>query len=473
MNDIEARKEDVLPFPTAKKGSKIPQEAKIRNFDIDFGTKVGSMKPLHGVGNGPVTTRFIIDKTEEFINAGIPYSRLHDTEGFMGSGEFVNIHCIFKDFDADVNDPKSYSFAHTDAYLKCIENAGTKIFYRLGETIENNYSYIRSYTTVPKDMQKWAEICEHIIRHYNEGWADGYHMGIEYWEIWNEPEGAPDTSPNWNGTKEEYFELYRITANHLKKCFPDIKVGGYASTGFYEVGRDDQPMFAYSYMRDFFDYITDKSTYAPIDFFSWHFYGTSAERVKFEIEESKKLLDEYNLGHIENIIDEWNYMECWAPAEAITRKSIKGAAFVSAVHCVMQKSALSKSMYYDAEIYRCSFCGLFDVYTAECMKPYYSFVCFNQLYRLGDEVKTEGDGDGIYALAAKGREKQAILLVNYEGTDSICMLNLKNSVCKSLELYLLDENNDLSPLNSIKSDGIISTVNVNMKKNSVLLIEMN
>ncbi len=26
----------------------------------------------------------------------------------------------------------------------------------------------------PKDFKKWAVICEHIIRHYDENWANGY-----------------------------------------------------------------------------------------------------------------------------------------------------------------------------------------------------------------------------------------------------------------------------------------------------------
>ncbi|MBI4578450.1 MAG: hypothetical protein HY718_02035 [Planctomycetes bacterium] len=38
-----------------------------------------------------------------------------------------------------------------------------------------------------KDFAKWAKICVNIIRHYNEGWADGFHYNIRYWEIWNEP----------------------------------------------------------------------------------------------------------------------------------------------------------------------------------------------------------------------------------------------------------------------------------------------
>lgn len=445
-------------------------DASAKIINIDFAAKKGNIKPIHGVGNGPVTGRFTCNKVKEFQNAHIPYSRLHDTEGSMGGGEFVNIHCIFKNFDADVNDPASYNFEATDLYLKYIQEAGTKIFYRLGETIENRCEILRSHTFVPKDMKKWAEICEHIIRHYNEGWANGYHMNIEYWEIWNEPEGAPDTAPNWSGTPEEYFELYRITANHLKSCFPHLKIGGYASTGFYEVDREYEK-WSYSYMHKFFDYITAPETKAPIDFFSWHFYGTDVERAQFEIEESVKLLKKYNLEHIENIIDEWNYMECWAPTEGITRKTNVGAAFVSAMHTMMQKSPLDKSMYYDAEKGRIHFCGLFNEYTSACEKPYYSFVAFGDMYALGTEVECSEDSDGIYTLAATDGENHGIMITNYAADDTDCEINLKNvGAGKTYEIMVIDDDRMYEKLISFTSSGETEKLKLNMTCNSIAYI---
>ena len=150
------------------------------NVTIDF-QKISNkkIKPLHGVNNSPIRLTKPIDS---FIEAGIPYSRLHDTGGAYGRNVFVDIPNIFPDFDADENDPASYRFEFTDAYLKQLYASGTKVFYRLGVTIENNYK-IRAYNIYPpKDFAKWARICEHIIRHYNEGWANGFKYGIEYWE---------------------------------------------------------------------------------------------------------------------------------------------------------------------------------------------------------------------------------------------------------------------------------------------------
>ena len=90
------------------------------NVTIDFGRKIGRMKPLHGVNSGPKTKVFTYDATDLFRKAGLPFSRLHDVEYPYGSGEFVDIHCVFPVFDADENDPASYNFGLTDHYLAAI-----------------------------------------------------------------------------------------------------------------------------------------------------------------------------------------------------------------------------------------------------------------------------------------------------------------------------------------------------------------
>ena len=73
---------------------------------------------------------------------------------------------------------------------------GIEPFFRLGATIEN-FHFLRAYHIYPpKDFHKWARICAGIVRHYNEGWAGGYHFGIRYWEIWNEPDNTPDVEDN-------------------------------------------------------------------------------------------------------------------------------------------------------------------------------------------------------------------------------------------------------------------------------------
>ena len=163
---------------------------------VDFSKSCGEVKPLHGVNCSPVrheTVDKVYNQSQtELAEAGIPYCRLHDVAGRYGLHHYVDIPNVFPNFDADENDPKNYDFAFTDAYLKTMVKVGVKPYYRLGATIEGTCE-VKPYNIIPpKDPAKWARICEHVIAHYNEGWADGFRWNIEYWEIWNEPE------PNWS-----------------------------------------------------------------------------------------------------------------------------------------------------------------------------------------------------------------------------------------------------------------------------------
>ena len=121
----------VTASTTIAAAAKVPsqlekKEKAMCNVTIDF-KKISNkkIKPLHGVNNSPLKLDKPIDT---FIEAGIPYTRLHDTGGAYGRNVFVDIPNIFPDFDADENDPASYRFEFTDAYLKQLYASGTKVF---------------------------------------------------------------------------------------------------------------------------------------------------------------------------------------------------------------------------------------------------------------------------------------------------------------------------------------------------------
>ncbi len=246
---------------------------------------IKNMKPMHGGGQPPIGGGGMTEYFHYMTEAGIPFSRLHDVGGVFGGGRFVDIPNLFRDFSADETDPANYDFTFTDYLIKAIVDAGVEPYFRLGTTIEN-YALIKAYTIYPPaDYHKWARICEHVIRHYTEGWADGFHYTIRYWEIWNEPEVQDKMM--WMGTDEEYYALYDVTAKHLKACFPHLKIGGYASCGFYAIAPaktvdpvthlpgtippDEHEQHLMQFFYGFFDYIKEHGS--PIDFFSWHSYA--------------------------------------------------------------------------------------------------------------------------------------------------------------------------------------------------------
>ena len=196
----------------------------IRTVTVYPAKSLKPIKPLNGVNNGPVPARAYQSNSnfKPYKAARIPSARLHDAVfcPSYGGPHVADISGIFPDFDKDENDPASYDFIYTDRLLDTIRKAGTEVFYRLGQSIEHGVK--KYHNGPPKDYAKWARICEHVIRHYNEGWADGFRWNIRHWEIWNEASNNSPSNPTcWGGTTEQFYDFYEVVARHLKKCFPD------------------------------------------------------------------------------------------------------------------------------------------------------------------------------------------------------------------------------------------------------------
>ena len=411
---------------------------------VDFSKTTGKMKPMHAVNNGPVY-KFASDQRitniDAFREAGIPYARNHDAAFFAtyGGEHTVDVHNIFPDFEKDAYDPASYDFAMTDEYIKVCEYAGVRTFYRLGSKIEHG---VKKYGTLPpKDFNKWAVICEHIIRHYTEGWADGFNYNIEYWEIWNEPDLDTDDSAHkrcWGGTAKQFYELYCIAYKHLKSCFPHLKIGGPACAHM----SDDE------WRNEFFKVLKNEGI-TP-DFFSWHRYSHSVELYREKVRLAREMLDRYGFYETESIFNEWNYVKGWRGDEWInslkTEKSLKGSAFIASVMEMCQYEPVDMLMYYDAR--PCGMNGMFSTdFVCEKLKGYYPFYMFNQLYKQGEAVEVVRESEDIWACAAKGDEQNVMVTYyNDEDTESkeveICFENVVNGGKVALEYYLLDEEHD-------------------------------
>ena len=419
---------------------------------IDFTAPTGKIKPMHAINNAPMHWTFC-DTFHYLTEAKIPYSRLHDTGGLMGGGIFVDIANIFPLFHADPEDPKNYDFGFTDHLLKELCAAGVKPFYRLGCTIENYHPSIGPRRSIPPtDPHKWAVICEHIIRHYNEGWADGYRMDIEYWEIWNEPDNEPVAAENpmWKGSMEEYFTLYEVTANHLKACFPHLKIGGYASCGFYEIlntsaaahsGVSSRTGYFIEFFEKFLAHITTEGHEAPLDFFSWHSYAGIGENIAFAAY-AREMLDKFGFTETESILNEWN--------PGIHRRgTLADAAYIGSMMVAMQNASVDLLMYYDGSM-ESSYGGMFNPLTRTPFKAYYTFYGFGQLFGLGYQYPIEGAEygrvtDTVYALAAGNADasRRAVLLFNLGGETTVTAPD------GEWTLLVLDESHDLTPVGTV------------------------
>ena len=375
---------------------------------LDPGTVLGPIKMMNAGNNGPIS-----GNKEAYKALRIPYARTHDTAlGTEYGGHCIDIDQVFPNFNADVNCPKSYDFTNSDKVLTEMLEVGTKVFYRLGQSIEHQKKKYGIFP--PKDYKKWAKICEHIIRHYNEGWADGYRMDIEYWEIWNEPDlDAYDdrwkTDPRtWGGTQEQFNELYVLTAKHLKKCFPHLKIGGPAFANPRRFG------------PAFLDYVKEKG--APLDFFSHHMYHRKPSRISEDVCKVREMLDEKGFKETESILNEWNYNRSWEEKDYYSKRvrpTNKAAAFVAAVMCECQNNPLDMLMYYDLRP-NTSWCGPFQAFVFDIQPPYWALFYWAELVDYGTQVGSRCDTGNIYSCAALSQDDGTVrqLVARYHDDDA-------------------------------------------------------
>lgn len=408
---------------------------------IDFDRITGEIKPVNGVGQPPI---YSYDNTSMFHylkEAGIPYSRLHDVGGPYGMNIYVDIPNVFRDFDADENDPASYDFAFTDILMKGLADNGVEPYYRLGVTIENA-QYVKAYRIFPpKDYAKWARICEHIIMHYNEGWADGFHMGVSHWEIWNEPEnGRLEYKENmmWAGTWEQYMDLYGTVAPYLKARFPHLKIGGYGSSGFYAIdgkgvkAANVSPRFEY-FVDCFLEFLERaRKEKWPLDFFSAHSYADPATAVR-QMEYARKTLDKYGFKDTELSVNEW------LPEPGMEKlNTVQQAAEIAAEMIGFQNSRVDDAEIYDAKVRDGMYAPLFDCLTFKPRKAYYTYLMFNELRKLGKAVALPKTDEGIYLCgAADGNGKAALMVSNISGKS--WKMNFSFGKYKVTEVRLLDD----------------------------------
>ncbi len=395
---------------------------------------LGAVKPLHGVCNGPISMGGWTNMSDAYVEMGVPFVRLHDTD--YPYPQQVDIPQIFRNFDADPDDPDAYDFFLTDQFITAIHNTGADIIYRLGSSIEHMPG---KRWVHPPGPTKFAAVCEHIIRHYNEGWANGFTYNIRRWEIWNEPEDHDGTRIcMWTGTKAQYLDLYNVVAKHLKAAFGDsIAVGGYAACGLYGIDPDatDRQRALLDYFHDFVASV--KAADAPLDFFSYHYYGTDPDAIRRHTVYAADYLAAAGYPEAELILDEWNASASTKELGWITTQ--RGARYVLDVMGALADSPLGIATYYDGQPHM-AWCGLFDRLRNK-MKPFYAFCLYDRLYRLGTRITVETDHIGT-VLAATDGAKIGLLIVGGERDERVTVRGFDGDA----EAVILDETRDLAPI---------------------------
>lgn len=371
---------------------------------------VGPMRPLHGVNRGPVDRNWYFDLRPWFQRWQVPNVRTHDC--IYNAFDTVDLHYIFPDPEADPHAPESYQFQLSDDLLQAIRDTGAEIYFRLGETIEHQprMMWNRPERWTPELM---ATVCLNIVRHYNEGWADGFHWDIRYWEFWNEPNGPK----NWTGTIDQFFDLYQAVAKAIKEHNPALMVGtaGFGS-GFVLPDGKISP-WALMLKRCVEEQV-------PVDFVSWHIYMVGWDDVVKRCHDARSLLDKIGLSHAESHLGEWGNLAVLADGErrvtVFETRNIKrydlmkqlgdrqcdhrSAAIVFGTLVALQDCPVDIAQYYCADT--SSLFGLFDSFGVPAKRGW-AFDAFTEFFREAKHpvrLRVEGNCSEVMALATQEGE---------------------------------------------------------------------
>ncbi len=158
----------------------------------------------------------------------------HREAGFR----YVRFHGLFHDdmfvYRQDKSGAPIYNFQYIDDVFDRMLATGVRPFVELSfvpselANVRNTTFWWHANGSPPNDYNKWADLVHHTVEH----WVARY--GINevrtwYFEVWNEPNL---TDSFFRGTQQQYFDLYKITANTIKGIDPGLRVGGPATSNF-------------------------------------------------------------------------------------------------------------------------------------------------------------------------------------------------------------------------------------------------
>ena len=212
--------------------------------------------------------------------------------------QYLRMHDLFNDdmniyFDKG-NGRVVYNWQYVDEVYDRMLDIGVRPFVELSffpKGIDKDGGKLQMWyrnrvTYDEQKMPKWSALikafCQHVIERYGLDEVRQW-----YFEVWNEPNldfGFFD------GTKSQYFNLYKVTAEAVKSVDPQLRVGGPATSNFIADARHDgertdnsrsvfypqteinKQQWKGVWIEEFLDYCAKNNV--AVDFISCHAYPT-------------------------------------------------------------------------------------------------------------------------------------------------------------------------------------------------------
>jgi hypothetical protein len=294
----------------------------------------------------------------------------------------------------------------------------------------------------PTDMNEWAKVVSAYVTHFERIGYPGLH-----WEVWNEP----DLGFFFQGTPQQYVELYVTTARAIKEVDPTARVGGAADSSVGSPGGKLQPLLAY----------VQAHPDVPLDFVSYHDYadpdgdGLPPYRLDWNVEAVESLLEANGLAPRDIFITEWHLTPSLTTGPGAPSDTHVGAAAAAVrIYNLLQYPNVKRAFFFSPiegfkpeEIFSGDL-GLLTVnYHRKAMYNLFEMVSYMGGTRVGAQVEGENAADhASYAVATRDEETRAVSVLawNYWDQDRTLDLSVRGlpylSEQQNLEVtrYLLD-----------------------------------
>jgi xylan 1,4-beta-xylosidase len=359
----------------------------------------------------------------------------HRYDGF----EYIRFHGLFHDdmfvYREDAQGNPIYNFQYVDDVFDRMLAKNVQPFVELSfspselATAKNTTFWWQANGAPPSDYNKWAALVratvEHCVARY----------GIEevrrwYFEVWNEPNL---TKPFFRGTQQQYFELYKITAQTIKAVDPALRVGGPATSNFHmdqdalkkaqAAGKPYDPLtipWHPIWIEDFLAYC--QANHLPVDFVSTHPYPQdfaiddasmphgghfrrSIDSTRDDLRTLRRIVDSSPYPQAEIQLTEWSSSP--SPLDH-THDSLAAAAFLAKTNLDSIGLVDSLSYWTFTDVFEENrktdsiFHGGFGLINyQQIVKP--AFHAYRFLNELGDELVSRTDGAIVTRDKASGR----------------------------------------------------------------------
>jgi xylan 1,4-beta-xylosidase len=307
-----------------------------------------------------------------------------------------------------------YSFFNADQIFDFLLSIGMKPFVELSfmpgtlASGDKTVFHYRANVSAPKDYVQWATLIRKLVAH----WVERYGLAeVREWffEVWNEP----NLDAFGSGSQDDYFKLYRHTAEAIKSVDSALQVGGPATA-------------ANAWIDDFITFCAKSQL--PADFISTHHYPTDAfgqpgDDTETQLSKSRRsvLRDETRevrrqAGDRPIYYTEWctssnprDPMHDEPYAAAFVIKTIMEANGLVQGYSYWTFSDIFEENYFPSVPFHGGF-GLLNIHGIA--KPAYR--AFELLHALGTEIlAVEGTHSTVDAWVVRGVRSATVLLSNY------------------------------------------------------------